>query len=187
MNIYGKHVILRAPELRDKDLLHKWSNDPEIWKLLGGWHFPYGSSSTEKWISTINNNSLNGHVFCIDAEESGLIGTANIIDIDWKNKNAFHGMMLGDKDIRGKGLGLDSVMAIMRYVFDELGLMRLDGDMIETNTRSIDFYIKSCGWEIEGRKKNWFYRNGRHFDKIVVGVTRENYYQLIEKTNYWNI
>ena len=187
MSICGKQVVLRAPELKDVGLLHKWANDLEIWKQLGGWHFPFGSMSTEKWISNIDNSSNDSHVFCIEVKDVGLIGTANIINIDWKNRNAFHGMMLGDKDIRGKGLGLDTVMAIMRFAFDELGLVRLDGDMVETNLRSIEFYTKSCGWAIEGRKKNWFYRGGRYCDKVIVGITRESYYQLVERTNYWDL
>ena len=43
---------------------------------------------------------------------------------------------------RGKGrkdFGRDAVMAVMRFAFDELGLVRLDGNMIETNTRSHRF------------------------------------------------
>ncbi len=75
-------------------------------------------------------------------------------------------------------------MAVMRFAFDELGLVRLDGNMIETNTRSIDFYTRACGWEIEGRKKNWFYRNGKYFDKVIVGITREAYHELIVKSQY---
>jgi RimJ/RimL family protein N-acetyltransferase len=186
MNIYGKNVILRAPEMRDVELLHKWANDPEIWKFLGGWHFPYASSSTEKWIAGMNSNNQRDYVFSIDAPEVGLIGTANLLEIDWKNRHAYHGMMLGDKELRGKGFGLDTVMAIMRYAFDELGLARLDGGMIDSNTRSIGFYTKSCGWEIEGVKKNWFYRGGRYHDQVVVGITRERYYGLVEQTGYWN-
>lgn len=186
MNIHGKKVVLRAPELRDVELLNKWANDAEIWKGMGAWHFPYSSLSTEKWIANLNNDSPAGHRFCIDAGELGLIGTASLIDIDWKNRHAWHGLMLGDKDVRGKGLGLDAVMAIMRHAFDELGMVRLDGGMIETNTRSIEFYTKSCGWEIEGRRKNWFYRGGRYYDHVMAGITRERYYELVEKTNYWN-
>lgn len=185
MNIHGKEVVLRAPEMRDIELLNRWSNDPEIWGLLGGWHFPYSELCTEKWIAGLNNNNTMGHVFCIDAPEIGLIGTANLIDIDWKNRHAYHGMMLGDKDVRGKGFGLDTVMAIMRYAFDELGLVRLDGGMIEFNERSIGFYTKSCGWEVEGRKKNWFYRGGHYYDQVIVGITQERYRELVEKTDYW--
>jgi RimJ/RimL family protein N-acetyltransferase len=185
MNIHGKKVVLRAPELRDAELLHKWANDPEIWKLLGGWHFPYGSASTEKWIASLGNNNLVNHVFSIETAEQGLIGTANLVNIDWKNKSAFHGMMLGNKEASGKGLGLDTVMAVMRYAFDELGLVRLDGDMVATNARSIEFYTKSCGWEIEGRKRSGFYREGKYVDRVIVGITQEGYFQLLKKNNYW--
>lgn len=52
---------------------------------------------------------------------------ATLRDIDWKNRKAHHGMKLANKERRGKGIGTDTVMAIMRYAFDELGLNRLDG------------------------------------------------------------
>ena len=185
MNIHGRQVVLRAPEMNDKELLYKWANDPDIWKLLGGWHFPYASLSTEKWISGANSNNHRDHVFCIVAPEIGLIGTANLLEIDWKNRHAEHGMMLGDRQNRGKGYGLDTVMALMRYAFEELGLVRLDSGMVESNERSIHFYTESCGWEIEGRKKNFYYRSGRYFDQVIVGITRENYDALVQRTRYW--
>jgi len=164
----------------------KGYNDQEIWNLLDGWHFPFSKRSTEEWIKNRKDNNLNSHVFCIDVPDVGLIGTANLVDIDWKNGNAFHGMMLGDIDTRGKGYALDSVMAIMRYAFDELGLYRLDGSMISTNIRSIKFYIEKCGWKKEGVKKGWYYRRGERFDKIVVGITKDEYYELLKTNQYWD-
>ena len=57
MNIKGKIVTLRAIEMDDLELLAKWSNSPEIWNMVGGWHFPYSSLSTEEYIKNINNNN----------------------------------------------------------------------------------------------------------------------------------
>lgn len=185
MNIIGKTVKLRAVEIDDLELLNKWANDPEIWYMLGGWHFPYSKNNTEKWIKNIDNNDSKNQIFAIETEEHGLIGTANLVNIDWKNKNAFHGIMLGNVDTRGKGYAQDVVMSLMRYAFDELGLNRLDGDMIEYNKLSINFYIKRCGWKIEGVKKEWYFRKGRYFDKVVVGITKKEYLEHIEKTKYW--
>ena len=185
MNISGKLVTLRAIEMADLSQLSEWANDPELWNMLGGWHFPYSRQSTEQWILSINNADMKNQVYAIETQEHGIIGTANLVNIDWKNKNAFHGMMLGNKDTRGKGYAQDVVMAIMRYAFDELGLNRLDGDMIEYNKLSINFYTKRCGWEIEGVKKNWFYRKGRSFDKVVVGITKESYYEFSKSISYW--
>jgi RimJ/RimL family protein N-acetyltransferase len=77
-------------------------------------------------------------------------------------------------------------MATMRYAFDELNLERLDGSMIEYNKLSISTYCgKRLGWSEEGRKRNYFYRKGRFWDQILVGITKTDYLNLIEKTRYW--
>ena len=186
MIINGRIVSLRAPEASDIPYLHEWSNEPEIWNMLGGWHFPFSTRSTEEWVSSRRDGNLTDHVFCIVAPEEGVIGTANLINIDWKNRNAFHGMMIGKRDLRGKGYALDTLYAIMRYAFMELGLQRLDGDMIEYNDRSIDFYTKKGGWKVEGLRKRWFYRGGRFYDKVLVGVEREDYLEHVSRTKYWD-
>jgi RimJ/RimL family protein N-acetyltransferase len=185
MNIHGKMVALKAVENEDLSLLNKWGNDAEIQNWLGGWHFPTSTNDIQKWQASLSVNSLNQR-FSIYTDELGLIGTANLVEIDWKNRNAFHGMLLGDKEIRGKGYAVDTVMAIMRYSFEELGLNRLDGSIIEYNIASIKMYVGKCGWKEEGRQRNWYFRKNRYWDRIIVGVTREDYFELIEKNGYWN-
>lgn len=184
MNILGRRVKLRAIEREDLELLHRWKNDPDIGYLLGGWHFPYSTLSTEGWLANIQQDTLNQR-FAIEAPDLGLIGTANLVEIDWKNRNAFHGMMLGDKEMRGKGYGVDTIMAVMRYAFEELGLKRLDGSMIAYNEASLHVYVNKCGWQEEGRQRDWYFRKNRFWDRVMVGVTRDDYAALVERTNYW--
>jgi RimJ/RimL family protein N-acetyltransferase len=185
MNIYGKKIILRAIEEQDLPLLHKWANDPEIWNLLSGWHFPSSLEFQKKWFTSLQTDILNQR-FAIDAPDIGLIGIANLVQIDWKNNHAFHGMLLGDKDIRGKGYGTDTIMAIMRYAFEELHLERLDGAMIEYNEISLNVYCRKCGWKEEGRLRRWYFRKNRYWDQILVGITRDDYFTLVVENNYWN-
>ena len=185
MNIQGKKILLRAIELEDLPLLHKWANDPAIWPLLASWHFPTSMNDQRKWYESLSVHSLHQR-FAIEAPDVGLIGTANLVDINWKDRNAFHGMMLGDVDIRGKGYGTDTIMTVMRYAFDELGLERLDGSMIEYNEVSLAVYVNKCGWKTEGRQRNYYFRKNRFWDKILVGVTREDYRELISRKNYWD-
>jgi RimJ/RimL family protein N-acetyltransferase len=184
MNVQGKKVTLRAIEASDLDLLHRWSNDPEIWYQLGGWHFPSSRDSLESWFHGLKSDQLNQR-FAVEAPDLGLIGTTNLVEIDWKNNHAFHGMMLGDKDIRGKGYGIDTIMTTMRYAFEELHLERLDGSMIEYNQISLNIYLGKCAWKEEGRQRNWYFRKNRYWDKILVGVTRQDYAALVESTHYW--
>lgn len=184
MNIKGVNVVLRSIEQEDLQLLNKWANDEEIQYWLGGWHFPTNMNDQMNWYNSLSAKSLNQR-FIIETSELGVIGTANLVNIDWKNRNAFHGMMLGDKDIRGKGYGKDTVMAVMRYAFEELGLERLDGSMIEYNKASLKLYIEKCGWKKEGRQRNWYFRKNKKWDRIIVGITKQDYFNLIDENNYW--
>ncbi|MCG9909996.1 MAG: GNAT family N-acetyltransferase [Flavobacteriales bacterium] len=177
MNIYGKLVKMRAIEKEDLVLLNKWANDPEIQYWLGGWHFPTNMEDQQKWFNSLSANSKDQR-FIIETEELGIIGTANLVDINWKDRNAFHGMLLGDKDTRGKGYAFDTVMTIMKYAFEELGLERLDGSIIDYNKASIKLYTEKCGWEIEGTKRRWYFRNGKFWDKLIVGITKDKYNEI---------
>ena len=184
MNILGKVLTLKAIEESDLETLHKWANDPETQDIMGGIHWPSSLDFHKDWFKK-NRDSENDQRFAIHAPDLGLVGTSSLVNIDWRNSHAWHGIMLGDANIRGKGYGKDAVMATMRYAFDELHLERLDGQMIEYNEASIAFYCGKLGWREEGRRRNWFYRRGRYLDQVVVGVTREDYNQLIEETGYW--
>ena len=124
--------------------------------------------------------------FAIEAPEVGLIGISSIMHIDWRNNHAWHGIVLGDVDIRGKGYGIDGVMATMRYAFEELHLERLDGSMIEYNKKSISFYCEKLGWKEEGRRRNYYFRKGKYWDQIVVGITKNDYEDLVKENKYWD-
>ena len=186
MNIEGKVVTLRAIGLDDLELLAQWANSPEIWHNLGGWHFPYSRQSTESYIKNLDNNSMTYQNFAIEAKNIGLIGTIYLADIDWKNRDATHGIMLGNIESRGKGYALDAEMTIMRYAFKELGLNRLSADIIDYNHRSVGLYTKKCGWKIEGKKAESVYRNGEYHDQVLIGITHKQYNEHMKNNNYWN-
>jgi len=183
MNIHGKHVLLRAIEDTDLSKLQAWANAPDIQTMLGGWHFPTSARDQQAWIASLSCQSTNQR-FAIVAGDLGVVGTANLVSIDWKNRNAFHGMLLGEES-RGRGLGVDTVMAVMRYAFDELGLERLDTDIIEYNAPSLRLYLERCGWTRDGVRERAYFRKGRWWDKVLVGITRERYLAHAAATRYW--
>lgn len=185
MNILGKHLTLRAVEESDLPYLHRWANDPVTQEAIGELHFPSSAHFHKGWFESLRADKLN-HRFVVEAPD-GPIGTSSIVSIDWRNRHAWHGLVIGDSSHRGKGYGVDAVMATMRFAFEELGLERLDGGMIEYNTRSISLYCgPKLGWKQEGRRRNYFYRKGRFWDQIVVGVTRADYLEVVRDTQYWN-
>lgn len=184
MNIAGRTVTLRALESGDLPLLHAWANDPELQPMLGGWHFPTSLRDQEQWLQAQGCNSLHQR-FAIDVPGHGCVGTANLVSIDWKNRSAFEGLLLGDRDVRGRGLGRDTVMALMRYAFEELGLVRLDTDIIEYNQPSLRLHVERCAWLIEGRKPQAYFRRGRWWEKVLLGITADRYRADERCANHW--
>jgi RimJ/RimL family protein N-acetyltransferase len=186
MNIHGKHVLLRAIEEADLPKLQAWANEPEIQTMLGGWHFPTSARDQQAWLASLSCQSTHQRFAIEVGGAGGLIGTANLVSIDWKNRNAFHGMLLGEHAARGKGFAVDTVMAVMRYAFDELGLERLDTDIIEYNAPSLRLYTERCGWTRDGVRPRAYWRKGRWWDKVLVGITRERYLEHAAATKYWS-
>ncbi|NFE95398.1 GNAT family N-acetyltransferase [Clostridium botulinum] len=171
-------------EREDLELMKEMLNDSEIEKLVVGWSFPVSSYQQNKWYETNieNNNNLR---FIIETEDDGAVGLATLTNIDWKNRRANHGIKLANKKNRTKGIGTDTVMAVMRYAFDELQLNRLDGSWFEDNKASKRLYEK-CGWNTEGIRKQYIYKGGKYRDLAITGILADEYYKLIENTHYWN-
>jgi RimJ/RimL family protein N-acetyltransferase len=186
VSIPGKRVVLRAVEESDLPLLHQWANDEVLWANLGGWRFPSSLDSAQAWFAGLKSDPLNQRFVIETIDEPLVIGTANLVDLDWKNRHAEHGMLLGSPDLRRKGYGRDTVMAVMRYAFDELGLERLHTDIIAYNEASLRLYVDACGWTVEGRQRRGHYRQGQFWDRVLVGVTREDYATLIAASGYWS-
>lgn len=183
MNIKGKIVTLRAITQTDLQLICDMFNDPELEDLVVGWAFPISIEQQKKWFENNIGDNKNFR-FVIETEENGAVGIATLTDIDWKNRRATHGIKLANIQNRTKGVGTDTVMALMRYAFDELGLHRLDGSWFDFNTASKKLYTK-CGWKEEGVKREYVYKKGEWRDLTIVGVLEKDYRQLININNYW--
>lgn len=184
MNIKGKFVTLRAMERKDLPMIVEMFNDPEMEALVVGWAFPLSLEQQEKWFEN-HMSDRNDFRFVVETPEDGAVGVATLVNIDWKNRSAEHGMKLQSRDVRTKGIGTDTVMAIMRYAFDELGLHRLNGGWFPDHIVSQKLYQK-CGWKPEGCRREFVYKRGEWRDLIPAGVLASDYRALVEKNRYWD-
>jgi RimJ/RimL family protein N-acetyltransferase len=185
MDIVGKKIRLRALERKDMEELRSYHNDPEIGPLLGGWSHPISSEQQNMWFDKLAFDDLNLR-FAIDTEEDGFIGISTITNIDLKNRSAYHGIIIGKKNMQGHGYGRDTVMTTMKYAFEELQLHRLEGDIVEHNIPSHKLYVGKCGWKEEGIKREHAFRNNRYYDRIMVGILKSEYLELCKEGGYWN-
>lgn len=183
MNIKGRLVTLRAMTKSDMNMICDMFNDPELENLVVGWAFPLSLEQQEVWFEKNMNDSKNFR-FVIDVPDDGAVGIVTLINVDWKNRCAEQGIKLVNKGNRAKGIGTDTVMAIMRYAFEELGLHRLDATIFDENIASRGLY-KKCGWKEEGVKKSCIFKHGKWRDLVIMGILDSDYYETVERLKYW--
>lgn len=175
----GKKVSLRLLEEDDVPLLAKWINDEEVTQYVSSC-LPHTIAEEIEWLSKLSSKKPNDFVFGLETAEGLLIGTMGLHRINYVDRTAGTGAMIGEKEYWGKGYGSEAKMLLLKYAFDTLNLRKICASVIAFNERSLAYQIK-CGYKIEGRRKDQMFRNGQYFDEILVAVFREDWLPIWER------
>lgn len=174
-------VYLRALEPDDYKKSIKWRNDDEIWSTLVGTKYFVSSSYEKKWVEdSISNSQRNLKLAICLKENDEYIGNIYLNDIDYKNKNANYGIIIGEKSYWGKGIAKEAIILILHYAFMDLGLMRIQGRYLVNNMASINA-CKRCGFKEEGILRKAVFKNGEYKDLQVMSIIREDFDELHNK------
>jgi RimJ/RimL family protein N-acetyltransferase len=175
----GKKVILRPlRKATDFELCLRWINDPEINQYLVV-YMPVTEKKEEEWFENLASNP-NEIVLGIETPEGRLIGTMGLHNINGKNRTAFTGALIGEKECWGKGYGTDAKMTLLHYAFNTLNLRKINSSVYAFNQRSLKYNLK-CGYKIEGVRKKQIFRNGKYHDEILIAVFKDDWLPLWKK------
>lgn len=177
----GKLVRLVAfdPE-KETEAVVRWNHNSEYQQLLdSGPARVYSPANMKEWWEK-HANELYG--FAIRTiEDDRLIGIVDLSGVDWVARNCWVGIGIGEPAFWGKGYGSDAMNEILRFGFTWLNLNRVSLTVFEYNERGYRSYLK-CGFKEEGRLRQWMQRGGERFDLIYMGILREEWMALQEKT-----
>ncbi|MDI6917337.1 MAG: GNAT family protein [Thermoplasmatales archaeon] len=165
--IKGKKVVLRALEKDDLDRCLKWINDMDVVKLAGPPRFPKSKAEEEKWFEKTINDDKN-RVLAIDANGKH-IGNVGLHNIDFRNRNAMLGIMIGEKKYWNKGYGSDAVKTLVSLAFNELNLHKIYLHVFPSNKRALKCYEK-CGFKKEGVLREHVFKGGKYQDLTVMSI-----------------
>lgn len=129
----------------------------------------------------LDNNNNNHKRFVIAHKETEeYIGQIDIYKIDWKNRTAELGIVIGFNDYLNKGYGSEAIKLSQEFVFDQMNLNRLQLDVSDFNERAYRCYLK-CGFKEEGRLRHRYYNNGSYVDSIIMGILKEEYQEMKDR------
>ena len=97
----------------------------------------------------------------IDIKSEDGISCKTIGAIDLFNFDPFHlragiGILIGPKELRGKGFASQALKLVIDYAFAWLGLHQLYCNISPDNTISLKLF-KTHGFEVIGEKKDWVF------------------------------
>lgn len=168
----GKKVILRPFSKADIPTITKWINDSEVREWISA-TFPQTEKQEEEWFNRLGSDDKNV-VLGIETLEGIFIGIVGIHRIEWVNRVATTGAIIGEKEYWDKGYGTDAKMILLDYAFNVLNLRKICSSVLEYNERSLNYSL-NCGYKVEGRRRKQFFKKGKYWDLIELGLFKKEW------------
>jgi UDP-4-amino-4,6-dideoxy-N-acetyl-beta-L-altrosamine N-acetyltransferase len=111
-------------------------------------------------------------IWVILAESGDVIGQVSLARLDMRQLTSDWAFFLG-KSERG-GLGFAVEYAFLNFVFDELGLGKLNCEVVEGNDAVVRLHGK-FDFKQEGLRRSQVIKDGRRIDVHLLGLTREDW------------
>lgn len=169
----GKHIVLRTVVEEDcNEAYVSWMNDYETnYYMETRWNEQTKKTIIE-FVNTISKSN-DSYLFAIVEKSSGIhIGNIKIGPIVPLYKYADISYFIGEKQYRGLGYAKEAIGLICDFAFIDLCLHRVQAGVIEGNTSSENTLI-SMGFELEGRLRHKFIRDGKYLDHLIYGLINE--------------
>jgi diamine N-acetyltransferase len=151
----GDKVYLRALEPSDIDEVYQWENDTSIWHLSNT-IAPYSRFVLEQYLAEAHQDIYTAKqlrlVICLPSGKA--IGCIDLFDFDPLNQRAGIGILIAEKEDRGKGYATEALSLLISYCRITLHLHQLYCNITASNDSSIRLFSK-LGFEICGTKKQW--------------------------------
>ncbi|MBI5004716.1 MAG: GNAT family N-acetyltransferase [Candidatus Lloydbacteria bacterium] len=173
----GKKVNLRPlRKATDFESCLRWINDCEVNQYLAT-YLPMSEQKEEEWFDKTSKSSDN-IVFAIEVSDvlnGGMpIGLIGLHNINWKDRTAVTGAVIGEKEYWNQGYGTDAKMLILEYAFNTLNLHKICSSVVEFNKRSLQYNLH-CGYKLEGTERKQVFKRGRYWDKYILGVFKNDW------------
>lgn len=154
--LHGELIKLRALEPEDVEILYRWENDPDVWKVSNT-VAPFSKYVLRQFIESQRADIFESRQLRLIVEsKAGVkpVGTIDLFEIDPFNLRAGVGILIYDHNDRRKGFAADALSTLIRYSFTVLGLHQLYCNVPTSNTQSLSLF-KSKGFTVIGIKKEW--------------------------------
>lgn len=165
----GEYVYFSKMSLEDVDTYVKWINDENITRYTLGGKITMTREGELEWLKANRDNEI---FAIIDKKTNKLIGNCGYNVINEMHGVGTLGIFIGDDENRDRGLGTDTVRAVVKYGFETLNLHVIRLYVYSFNERAIKCY-KKVGFKEQGRTREACFIDGKRYDEIIMDILKE--------------
>ncbi len=150
--VAGTQVILREFQWLDVPNYVRWVQEAEAKKFFN----PFLTSEDPFWLVSLwfkPATDILG-IWAPEGSDGKLchVGGIGFQHIDRVTREAEFGFLIGRPEWRDKGYGTDALAALVKYAFNDLDLLSLYAQVVESNTRSLKV-LRKVGFLDDGEGK----------------------------------
>ncbi|MGE7921174.1 GNAT family N-acetyltransferase [Viridibacillus sp. NPDC093762] len=176
MHLENERIYLRTLQESDAPIMLQITTNEEI-RFMTGTKPNFNLNQIKAHINNINNDSSRYDFAICLKDNDQMIGELSIFEIDEENNKAGFRISMSSIELTGKGYGTEAIIIVLRFVFEELKLNRLQLEVFSHNLRGIRVYEK-VGFVKEGVLRESLYYNGTYSDEIIMAILRKDYENL---------
>jgi RimJ/RimL family protein N-acetyltransferase len=173
----GKLIRLTAPRPEDAAIIARWTGDSSYQTRMDtDLAVPKTAPELDRTASRMSN-LIDLRVRTLANDE--LIGFVALFNIEWNNRTAMMAMGIGERTNRKHGFGTEALRLLLQFAFCEANLDRVGLDVISYNEEASRLYEKA-GFVREGVMRRCVLRSGQRYDRIMMGLLREEWLARVE-------
>ncbi len=171
----GADIHLRALQESDcQGAYLQWFNDAEVCRFNGHHLFPYQREEAEAYVRKVELSPSDLVLAIVLTAGDRHIGNVSLQNINLVHRSAEFAIVLGEKEIWGKGYSKQAARLILNHGFLTLNLQRVECGTAETNI-PMQRLAESLGMQKEGCRRQALFRENRYLDIVEYGVLKEEY------------
>lgn len=172
-NLERDEIALGPLDRRFIDDYLRWINDFDTALTYADVALPVSRENREAWYERHAQGTDRSVVrFTIFERATGRpLGLTNLYAIDMHHRTAEFGLLIGDREQRGKGYGTTVSRMMLDYAFDRLELHNVMLRVYSDNEAGIGAYQKA-GFQEFGRRTECRLLYGKRYDEIFMECVR---------------
>ncbi len=160
----GERCTLEPPTREDALSRARWQAEPEIARFA--WMPGLGAPSVAQIEKQFDDavKGPDGVVWMI-AVDGKRVGMTFVIRINWPARHGYHGYVIGDPALWGKGIGGEASGLACGFAFAELRLNKVKAEVASEHAPSRRV-LEKVGFRECGMFRQEYYAEGRYYDMV---------------------